>query len=69
MRGNSQLGQRKLVEPATKFIQEAMEALVPANIVVFIDTHSDANTGYLQYSGGKSGGNSAAIDEVSPLSI
>jgi hypothetical protein len=69
MRGNSQIFQRKLVEPTTKFLEQAMEAYIPANLVIFIDTHSDANTGYLQYSGGKSGGNSAAIDEVSPLSI
>ena len=65
IRGNSQLMQRKLVELTAKFIKEAMEALVPTNIIVFIDTHSDANISYLQCSGGKSNGNSAAIDEMS----
>jgi hypothetical protein len=68
MRGNSQIAQKKLVEPTTKFLQEAMKALVLANFVIFIDTHSDASMGYLQYSGGRVGGHSAPVDEVGLLS-
>jgi hypothetical protein len=64
MRGNSQHAQKKLVNPSAEFLVQAMEESIPANIIVFIDTHSDANTGYLQYSGGKGGGHSAPVDEV-----
>jgi hypothetical protein len=65
MKGNGQRAQQKLVEPTCDFLEQAMTAFIPANVVVFIDTHSDGGTGYLQYSGGKSGGCSAPVDEVS----
>ena len=69
MKGNSQRAQQKLVEPTLNFLEEAITAQVPANVVVFIDTHSDDSSGYLQCSGGKTGGLSAPVDEVSCVSI
>jgi hypothetical protein len=36
---------------------------------MFVDTHTDGGSGYLQYSGGKSSGNSAPVDEVCGLDI
>jgi hypothetical protein len=65
MKGNGQRAQQKLVEPASNFLEQAMTDFIPANVVVFLDTHSDGGSGYLQYSGGKTGGSSAPVDEVS----
>jgi hypothetical protein len=64
MKGNCQIAQQKRLEPVTTFLADSMIECLPANVIVFIDTHSDGNSGYLQYSGGRKGGNSAPVDEV-----
>jgi hypothetical protein len=43
----------KKLEPAVEFLRTSVALGIPANTIVFIDTHSDANTGSLQYAGGQ----------------
>jgi hypothetical protein len=43
----------KKLEPAEDFLQKSVALGIPANTIIFLDTHSCANTGYLQYGGGR----------------
>ena len=44
----------KKLEPALNFLTTSTALGLPANTIMFIDTHSCINTGYLQYAGGAS---------------
>jgi hypothetical protein len=54
----------KKLEPAANFLQKSVELGIPANTIIFIDTHSDANTGSLQYGGGRTNARSIGLKEV-----
>ena len=43
----------KKLEPAEDFLQKSVALGIPANTIIFLVTPSCANTGYLQYGGGR----------------
>jgi hypothetical protein len=57
---------RKL-DRAADFLTRSNTLSVPANTIIFIDSHSDTNTGYLQYAGGVSKALVLDLKQVSQL--
>jgi len=51
-KGNQNAQSNKLW-PVINFLKKTISLDIPANTVIFIDTHSYANTGCLQYGGGQ----------------
>jgi len=54
----------KKLGPATEFLQKSVKLGILANTIIFIDTHSDANTGSLQYAGGRINARSTGLKHV-----
>jgi hypothetical protein len=55
---------KKKIEPAVAFLNQSVSLGIPANTVIFIDTHSCASTGALQYGGGRDNAKVVALNEV-----
>jgi len=66
MQANAQNAQKKKAEGAVAFIQQTVSRNIPANTIIFIDTHSCSNTGCLQYGGGR---NSAVVLNVHDVRV
>jgi hypothetical protein len=54
----------KKLEPAVDFMNKSVDLGIPANTVIFIDTHSDASSGSLQYAGGRTNAKTIGLTEV-----
>jgi hypothetical protein len=54
----------KKLEPAVDFLNQSVDLGIPANTIIFIDTHSDASSGSLQYAGGRTNAKTVALNEV-----
>jgi len=53
MQKGNQNAQSNKLWPVIKLLKKTISLDIPANTVIFIDTHACANTGCLQYGGGR----------------
>jgi hypothetical protein len=63
-KGNQNTQSNKL-QPGIDFLKQAISLDIPTNTVIFIDTHACANTGCLQYGGGRAEPKVVNVHEVS----
>ena len=55
----------KKVEPVVDFLNKSVTKGIPANTIIFVDTHSCARTGFLQYGGGRTNAKVVGLKDVS----
>jgi hypothetical protein len=55
----------KKVEPVVDFLNKSVTMGIPANTIIFVDTHSCGRTGCLQYGGGRTNAKVVGLKDVS----
>jgi len=68
MQKGNQNAQSNKLWPVINFLKKTISLDIPANTVIFIDTHACANTGCLQYGGGRAAPLVVDVNQVSASS-